>query len=558
MLITNKEELKQYDSGHRVWQGIPGIEVTKGGRIFSTFYSGSTRENIGNYVMLVKSDNGVDFSEPIAVIYKKDHRCFDPCLWIDPLGRLWLTWSMMPAHGTYAIICDDPDADEITFGDIQFIGHDVMMNKPTVLSTGEWLFPIAVWNDGVRVLSPSYDSPEADKRSFVYKTVDNGKTFEKLGGADVEFRSYDEHMVLEMQDGRLAMFVRTDYGIGVSYSYDRGLSWTEGRDSGLGGPSSRFFIKRLESGRILLVNHDNSKARNNLTAYLSEDDGLTWKYKLLLDRRDRVSYPDAAVDENGYIYVTYDRERGDLRKSLDEAYEQAREILYAKITENDIIAGKLVSPGSKLKCIVSKLGKYYDEQVNPYKEVQRFSDLELASFLLKEYPEQIVDKIFEYYSVNCVNMYRMDAQKLDALIERLDKEPTNRIQIITEIITLVRSVLEFKTEEFPVIEAVKKIILEQRDRELSMGEIAEKVGISRHYLMHLFKKITGTTVMEYKKAIRLVNAKKMLIDSNKPITEIALECGFSTPSYFAEVFMQNEHVSPTEYRNLLQRKETEK
>ena len=39
-----------------------------------------------NYVELLKSDNGADFSEPIAVAYKEGYRCYDPCLWIDPIG----------------------------------------------------------------------------------------------------------------------------------------------------------------------------------------------------------------------------------------------------------------------------------------------------------------------------------------------------------------------------------------------------------------------------------------------------------------------------------------
>ena len=38
MLITDKKELEKYTTDKRFWQGIPGIEVTKKGRIFSTFY----------------------------------------------------------------------------------------------------------------------------------------------------------------------------------------------------------------------------------------------------------------------------------------------------------------------------------------------------------------------------------------------------------------------------------------------------------------------------------------------------------------------------------------
>ena len=39
---------------------------------------------------------------------------------------------------------------------------------------------------------------------------------------------------------------------------------------------------------------------------LSDDDGVTWQHKLLLDERNEVSYPDA-VEHNGFIYIIYDR-----------------------------------------------------------------------------------------------------------------------------------------------------------------------------------------------------------------------------------------------------------
>ena len=93
MLITNQEILKNHVASKCLWHGIPSIEVTKKGRIFLTFYSGGVREGFGNFVLLVKSEDGVHFSDPVAVCYEEGHRCFDPCVWIDPLGRLWLTWA---------------------------------------------------------------------------------------------------------------------------------------------------------------------------------------------------------------------------------------------------------------------------------------------------------------------------------------------------------------------------------------------------------------------------------------------------------------------------------
>ncbi|MBE6702354.1 MAG: exo-alpha-sialidase [Ruminococcaceae bacterium] len=367
MLITDKNELKRFITQKRIWQGIPSIEVTKKGRVFVTFYSGGIKEEIGNYCMLVESRDGLRYSEPIAATFLEGHRCFDPCLWIDPLGRLWWTWSICPDDGLWASICEDPDAEQLSWSEPFFVGNDIMMNKPIVCRDGSWLLPIAVWNHGIRTTLPeSFDSKTPEKGSFVYKTSDNGKSFTRLGAADVPDRSFDEHMLIELKDGRLMMLVRTFYGIGVSYSSDGGNTWTPGRDSGLGGPSSRFHIRRLKSGRILLINHVNFTKRNNLTALLSEDEGKTWCAKLLLDGRSAVSYPDVSEGEDGYLYITYDRERGCNKKSLEEAQSYAREILVSRVTESDILRGEVTDEGSYLGRIVSKLGLYDGEIADLY------------------------------------------------------------------------------------------------------------------------------------------------------------------------------------------------
>ena len=552
MLITDKSALSAYNTENRIWQGIPGIEVTPGGRIFATFYSGGIKEDLGNYSILVKSDDGINFSEPIAVAYAGEkHRCYDQCLWIDPLGRLWFIWSRMPEHAVFAAICNDPDAEELTWSEEFEIGKEVMMNKPTVLSTGEWLFPVAVWNDGVRALGAEYDTKQKEKGSFVYKTVDNGKTFERIGGADVPNRSFDEHMVLELSDGVLAMYVRANYGIGVSYSYDRGRTWTKGIDSGLGGPCSRFFIRRLKSGRVLLVNHFNFVGRNNLTALLSEDDGKTWKYKLLLDGRNSVAYPDGVEADDGYIYISYDRERGGFKKSLDEVYSDAREILYCKITEDDIIKGEVKDSGSKLGVVISKLGRYSGEKDNPFNEFERFSPKELASYLAKKNKNDITAYLFEHYNINCMNMHKLDSTRLDALVENLATGSYDTEKTILEIIELVSSVNPEEKEDIPVVKRVKEIISEDFSVDVSTSEVADKIGISLHYMCHLFKKKTGITVTEYKNSAKIAEAKRLLVTTDEKITDIAIKCGYGSVSYFTKIFSASEKVSPAQYRRLL-------
>ncbi len=367
MLIRDKEALKEYDSFHRLWQGIPSVAVTKHGRIFVTFYSGGMKEEIGNYCLLVMSDDGVHFSEPVAVAKTEGKRCFDPNLWIDPEGKLWFTWAESPENGVFAAVASDPDGEipdgedfpagselGLRFSEPIKIGEDVMMNKPVVTKDGRYLFPIAVWAKTVKPKDYEYREEKEDG-AFVYESRDGGRTFSKLGGADLPRRSFDEHMIVERKDGSLRMYIRTDYGIGMADSFDGGKTFVNGRDSMLGGPNSRFFIGRLRSGRLLLVNHVGFTKRDHLTALLSEDDGETWPYQLLLDERAKVSYPDVMEGPDGMIYVVYDRDRGYYKNSVEEMRAAEREILMATIREEDIIAGTLVTPGSELKRIVSKL-----------------------------------------------------------------------------------------------------------------------------------------------------------------------------------------------------------
>lgn len=556
MFYTNPEFLKKYTVENRLWQGIPSIEVTKKGRIFVAFYSGKTEETIGNYTVLITSDDKKTFSEPIAVAIEKGHRCFDPSLWIDPLNRLWFTWAYAPGQAVYGVVCDNPDAEVLKWSEVRKIGNGVMMNKPIARKNGEWLFPITVWAKNI-CTGGVKSSKDPDRKAFVYLSNDAGKKFHKLGGVDAPQRSFDEHMIIELNDNKLAMYIRTHYGIAVSYSYDGGNTWTEAKDSGFGGPDSRFHIRRLKSGRLLLINHYNFKERNNLTAMLSEDDGKTWKYKFLIDERNDVSYPDAVEASDGYIYITYDRERGAYKRTLDEAYSCAREILMAKITEHDIIAGKIVNKDSKLKIIISKLGKYINEKENPYHEIKRYSDNDICKILADKNEEDIISELFTNYEINCMNMFKIDSERMDFLIDNLRNGYGNRNDTIHELVKLIRSVNVENSKEIPIISTVKNIIEKEINRNITLDEISEAMNISKYYLCHIFKKTTNMTLTDWKNYLKIEKAKELLVSSDLKIIDIALECGFGNASYFSEMFAKREKITPEAYRLLMRNTETE-
>ncbi len=364
----------EYGDDTRKFQGIPTIERAPNGRLWAAWYGGGSGEDPFNYVMLVPSeDDGNTWSKPVLVIDPPGFvHTWEPCLWHDPMGRLWLFWSQSFGRwdgrgGVWAIRADDSRAANPKWSAPRRIADGDMLNKPTALSSGHWLLPVAFWpmpndHDAINLkynlgLTPSiirrlsHDFGPDRGASVVFSSTDQGRSFTRIGHAVVPHVGHNEPMIVERRDKSLWMLIRTTYGIGESVSTDAGRTWSEGRESGIPHVVARFHIRRLRSGSILLVRHNPpemnkviGKGRTHMTAFLSIDDGRTWTGGLLLDERKDVSYPDSAEGPNGRISIIYDRER-----------TGAREILLASVSEQEIEQGSLrEGSGSRLRVLINK------------------------------------------------------------------------------------------------------------------------------------------------------------------------------------------------------------
>ncbi|WP_070000367.1 AraC family transcriptional regulator [Cellulosilyticum sp. I15G10I2] len=79
-------------------------------------------------------------------------------------------------------------------------------------------------------------------------------------------------------------------------------------------------------------------------------------------------------------------------------------------------------------------------------------------------------------------------------------------------------------------------------------EIAKVLGYNQSYFCKMFKEIMGQTFMEYVLYLRISEAEKSLISTEKNITEISLESGFNSLSYFNRAFKKKNNMSPINYR----------
>lgn len=99
------------------------------------------------------------------------------------------------------------------------------------------------------------------------------------------------------------------------------------------------------------------------------------------------------------------------------------------------------------------------------------------------------------------------------------------------------------------IRIIASIIQTSYQQNISIKEIAEKLGLNRSYLTSLFKKHNGKSIRAYLTDYRIAQACIMLKDRRYSIASIASEVGFNDPLYFSRAFNDMKGCSPREYRS---------
>jgi len=98
-----------------------------------------------------------------------------------------------------------------------------------------------------------------------------------------------------------------------------------------------------------------------------------------------------------------------------------------------------------------------------------------------------------------------------------------------------------------VHEAMGRIEADCR-KPLSLKDLASTVGLSPFHFLRVFRRVTGTTPHQYLIGARLRLAVQMLLDTERPVTQIAYEVGFQDLSNFVNTFRRAVGRSPGAYR----------
>jgi AraC-like DNA-binding protein len=83
---------------------------------------------------------------------------------------------------------------------------------------------------------------------------------------------------------------------------------------------------------------------------------------------------------------------------------------------------------------------------------------------------------------------------------------------------------------------------------ISLKEVADLIFLTESNFCKFFKKATGKTYSDYLNELRINEACRLLVQTEKSINQISFECGFESLSYFNRVFLSKKEMTPSKYR----------
>lgn len=127
------------------------------------------------------------------------------------------------------------------------------------------------------------------------------------------------------------------------------------------------------------------------------------------------------------------------------------------------------------------------------------------------------------------------------------------IQLLIEIDSGQReSFVEIESERDEKLSKVEDVVLflaHHYQESITLSDIAEGVNISKSYLSHLFKEVTGISVMNFLMGYRLTQSKfHLILRSSLSISEVASLSGFESNAHFSRFFKKHAGVSPLQFR----------
>ncbi len=305
------------------------IVELKNGDLLAAWFGG-TAEGKPDVAIWSARKSGATWSAPVELAREQAIPCWNPVLFHDAAGRLWLYYKFGPSPQQWAAARKYSDDEGQTWSAPQHLPAGLLgpiRAKPLVLKSG-----IIVAGSSVE----AYHTWAA----WIERSIDDGKTWAKLGpfdpnvtlssagianpqaasaisipDASANYGIIQPSVVL-LSAKHLRFYARSTTNIGrivVADSFDNGATWTQPHPIDVPNPNSGIDAVVLRDGRVVLVYNNTATGRTPLNLAVSTDGEHFRMFYTLEDQPGEYSYPAIIQAHSGDLEITYTWQRKSIR-----------------------------------------------------------------------------------------------------------------------------------------------------------------------------------------------------------------------------------------------------
>ncbi|WP_420236408.1 sialidase family protein [Telmatobacter bradus] len=313
-----------------------------GGDVLSAWFAG-TKEGAPDVAIYAARQHAGVWSVPVEVARTKDVACWNPVLFHDAKGVLWLYYKTGKSPSTWTGLRKHSEDEGRTWSTAEALPDGILgpiKDKPLVLpdgsivsgssvESGSWTVWIERSPDGGKTWTKigPITVPEAldvpDAAALAAAKEGNFKPSDEPGKPGIKLYPPLDHMVGLIQPSvvslgghHLRFYARSHsraQRIAVADSFDDGRTWTQARYIDLPIPNSGIDAVGLKDGRIVLVFNNSYNRRSPLSLAVSKDGEHFTVFKKLDEGPSQYSYPAIIQAANGDLLVTYSWQRRTIR-----------------------------------------------------------------------------------------------------------------------------------------------------------------------------------------------------------------------------------------------------
>lgn len=157
--------------------------------------------------------------------------------------------------------------------------------------------------------------------------------------------------------------------------------------------------------------------------------------------------------------------------------------------------------------------------------------------------------VFSYLQKNGIEAHTLFCRKDSVILEEKSLESISYMRdYLNHLILTAIDYCNFVKGEKSVVDLILDHIHQHYSEDLTRTMLADMVYLNPDYMARLFKRQTGTSVVNYITAYRIDKAKEFLRSSDLPVSSIASRVGYGNYSYFSKLFKDLAGCTPNEYR----------